>query len=82
MAETASAATNRLTCEPSLTLRQHGSYPVDRYPWRTGVLERSSVENRPILLSTDYSAAYVCRGQSRSAPIDGAGELLAQLRDS
>ncbi|MBI1850380.1 MAG: thioredoxin domain-containing protein [Planctomycetes bacterium] len=52
--------TNRLTNETSPYLQQHATNPVDWYPWGPEALERSRVENKPILLSIGYSACHWC----------------------
>ena len=43
---------NRLSSETSPYLLQHAENPVDWYPWGEEALERSRLENRPILLSS------------------------------
>ena len=52
--------TNRLISETSPYLIQHAHNPVDWYPWGTEALERSRMEDKPILLSIGYSACHWC----------------------
>ena len=51
---------NRLASEASLYLRQHGSNPVDWYPWGPAALESARAGDRPILLSIGYSSCHWC----------------------
>ncbi len=51
---------NRLAGETSPYLLQHGSNPVDWYPWGSEALERARREDKPILLSIGYSACHWC----------------------
>ena len=51
---------NRLVNETSPYLRQHSYNPVDWYPWGKEALEKSRLENKPILLSIGYSACHWC----------------------
>ena len=62
-----SAPRNRLADEPSLYLRQHGSNPVDWYPWGEEALGRARREDKPILLSIGYSACHWCHVMERES---------------
>jgi uncharacterized protein YyaL (SSP411 family) len=64
---TAPHSPNRLAAEPSLYLRQHGTNPVDWYPWGSEALERARSENKPILLSIGYSACHWCHVMERES---------------
>jgi uncharacterized protein YyaL (SSP411 family) len=54
------AMPNRLSDESSPYLRQHGTNPVDWYPWGPEALDRARAEKKPILLSIGYSACHWC----------------------
>jgi len=58
---------NRLADEPSLYLRQHGSNPVDWYPWGEEALARARDRDQPILLSIGYSACHWCHVMERES---------------
>jgi uncharacterized protein YyaL (SSP411 family) len=58
---------NRLAREASPYLQQHGSNPVDWYPWGPEALERAQHEDRPILLSIGYSACHWCHVMERES---------------
>ncbi len=51
---------NHLEEETSPYLLQHRENPVDWYPWGPEALERAKNEDRPILLSSGYSACHWC----------------------
>ena len=52
--------TNRLVNETSPYLLQHAHNPVDWYSWGEEALEKSKLEDKPILLSIGYSACHWC----------------------
>ena len=52
--------TNRLIHETSPYLHQHAHNPVDWYVWGEEALQRSKVEDTPIMLSIGYSACHWC----------------------
>ena len=52
--------TNKLIDETSPYLVQHAHNPVNWYPWCAEAIERSRVEDKPILLSIGYSACHWC----------------------
>src|SRR5512146_2578994 len=52
--------TNRLIHETSPYLLQHAHNPVDWYPWGEEAFARAKAEDKPILLSTGYSACRWC----------------------
>ncbi|MEO6430970.1 MAG: DUF255 domain-containing protein, partial [Nitrosospira sp.] len=51
---------NHLSGETSPYLLQHVNNPVEWYPWGEEALALARVQNRPILLSTGYSACHWC----------------------
>jgi len=51
---------NRLAEESSPYLLQHKENPVDWHAWGPEALERARTEDRPILLSSGYSACHWC----------------------
>src|SRR5438309_8528772 len=51
---------NRLANETSPYRLQHADNPVDWYPCGEEALERSRVEDKPILLSIGYAACHWC----------------------
>ncbi len=51
---------NRLILEKSPYLRQHGTNPVDWYPWGEEAFEKAKRENKPIFLSVGYSTCHWC----------------------
>src|SRR5262245_25526167 len=55
-----SQPTNRLIHETSPYLIQHAYNPVDWYPWGKDAFEKSSLEDKPILLSVGYSSCHWC----------------------
>jgi uncharacterized protein YyaL (SSP411 family) len=59
--------TNRLAGESSPYLLQHAHNPVDWYPWGAEALERSKLEDKPILLSIGYSACHWCHVMERES---------------
>jgi uncharacterized protein YyaL (SSP411 family) len=59
--------TNRLINETSPYLLQHAHNPVDWYPWGPEALERSRLEDKPILLSIGYSACHWCHVMERES---------------
>ncbi|MGB3633624.1 MAG: thioredoxin domain-containing protein [Rubrobacteraceae bacterium] len=58
---------NRLAEETSPYLLQHKDNPVDWYPWGEEALEKSRVEDKPILLSVGYSACHWCHVMERES---------------
>jgi len=68
---------NRLAYEASAYLRQHGSNPVDWYPWCSEALQKSAKENKPIFLSIGYSACHWCHVMERESFEEGdTAEIL------
>ena len=67
---------NRLAHETSPYLLQHAANPVDWYPWGPEALERSRVEDRPILLSVGYAACHWCHVMERESFEDAATARL------
>jgi len=59
-AKVASVKTNRLAKEKSPYLRQHGTNPVDWYPWGKEAFAKAKKENKPIFLSIGYSSCHWC----------------------
>jgi uncharacterized protein len=51
---------NRLAREKSPYLKQHGTNPVDWYPWGNEAFARAKNENKPIFLSIGYSTCHWC----------------------
>ena len=51
---------NHLSGETSPYLLQHVNNPVDWYPWGEEALALARAQNKPILLSTGYSACHWC----------------------
>ena len=51
---------NRLTGEKSPYLIQHGSNPVDWYPWCEEAFRRAKAEDKPVFLSIGYSTCHWC----------------------
>lgn len=51
---------NRLAQESSPYLQQHGSNPVDWFPWGAEALARALAEDKPIFLSIGYAACHWC----------------------
>jgi uncharacterized protein len=58
---------NRLIKEQSPYLRQHAYNPVDWYPWGEEALKRAREQNKPILLSSGYSACHWCHVMERES---------------
>jgi uncharacterized protein YyaL (SSP411 family) len=58
---------NRLAYESSAYLQQHGTNPVDWYPWGSEALQKSKKENKPIFLSIGYSACHWCHVMERES---------------
>ncbi len=61
------ARRNRLADETSPYLLQHGTNPVDWYPWGEEALSRARTLDRPILLSIGYSACHWCHVMERES---------------
>jgi uncharacterized protein YyaL (SSP411 family) len=59
--------TNRLANENSLYLKQHGSNPVNWYPWGPEALETAQREDKPMLISIGYSACHWCHVMSHES---------------
>src|SRR5437588_9864200 len=69
--------TNRLMHETSPYLLQHAHNPVDWYPWGEEALERARAEDRPLLVSSGYSACHWCHVMERESFEDRAtAELM------
>ncbi len=51
---------NNLADETSPYLQQHASNPVDWYPWGEEALQKAKQEDKPIFLSSGYSACHWC----------------------
>ena len=56
---------NKLIAESSPYLLQHAYNPVQWYPWGEEALEKSKLENKPILVSIGYSACHWCHVMER-----------------
>lgn len=61
---------NRLQYETSPYLLQHQTNPVDWYPWGEEALNKSRLENKPILLSIGYSSCHWCHVMERESFTD------------
>ena len=61
---------NRLINEKSPYLLQHAYNPVDWYPWGDEALEKSRLENKPILLSIGYSTCHWCHVMEEESFMD------------
>ena len=59
------AHTSRLAGESNPYLLQHAHNPVDWYPWGDEALTKARREDKPILLSVDYSACHWCHVMER-----------------
>jgi uncharacterized protein YyaL (SSP411 family) len=59
--------TNRLIHETSPYLLQHAHNPVDWYAWGEDALRRAREEDKPILLSSGYSACHWCHVMERES---------------
>src|SRR5512147_393651 len=71
---------NRLAHETSPYLLQHADNPVDWFPWWREALERSKLENKPILLSVGYSACHWCHVMAHESLEDDATAALMNER--
>lgn len=58
---------NELIYETSPYLLQHAYNPVDWHPWGSVALEKSKVEDKPILVSIGYSACHWCHVMERES---------------
>lgn len=58
---------NRLANETSPYLRQHAHHPVDWYPWGEEAFAKAQALNKPILLSSGYSACHWCHVMARES---------------
>ncbi len=68
---------NRLVHSQSPYLLQHAHNPVDWFPWSPEALEKSKIENKPILVSIGYSACHWCHVMERESFEDEAtAELM------
>ena len=67
---------NRLIHETSLYLLQHSENPVDWYPWCDEALEKSKLEDKPILLSVGYSSCHWCHVMEKESFED---DSIAQI---
>lgn len=63
---------NRLAHSDSLYLRQHGSNPVDWFPWGDEALNRATTENKIIFLSIGYSSCHWCHVMEHESFEDAA----------
>jgi len=61
---------NRLQHESSPYLLQHKTNPVDWYPWGEEALNKSKVDDKPILLSIGYSSCHWCHVMERESFTD------------
>jgi len=59
--------TNLLIHETSPYLLQHAHNPVNWYPWCEEALEKSKLEDKPILVSIGYSACHWCHVMERES---------------
>jgi uncharacterized protein len=59
--------TNHLKGQSSPYLLQHLYNPVDWYPWGNEALEKSRIENKPLLVSIGYSACHWCHVMERES---------------
>jgi len=59
--------TNLLIHETSPYLLQHAHNPVNWYPWCEEALEKSRLEDKPILVSIGYSACHWCHVMERES---------------
>lgn len=68
---------NRLAQESSPYLQQHGSNPVDWFPWGAEALARALAEDKPIFLSIGYAACHWCHVMEHESFEDAAtAEIL------
>lgn len=67
---------NRLASSESLYLRQHGSNPVDWYPWGEEALSRARAENKLIFLSIGYSSCHWCHVMEHESFEDAATAVV------
>ena len=68
---------NRLERETSPYLLQHASNPVAWYPWGQEALKRARREDRPLFLSSGYSACHWCHVMAHESFEDpGTADLL------
>lgn len=68
---------NRLAKESSPYLQQHGSNPVDWFPWGAEALARALAEDKPIFLSIGYAACHWCHVMEHESFEDAAtAEIL------
>ncbi len=58
---------NALAQETSPYLRQHAENPVNWLPWGAVALERSRVQDKPLLVSIGYSACHWCHVMERES---------------
>ena len=70
---------NRLIDEKSPYLLQHAYNPVEWFPWGDEALERSKLENKPILLSIGYSTCHWCHVMEEESFMDPS---IAQLMNA
>src|SRR5574340_791578 len=68
--------TNALAGETSPYLLQHAHNPVNWHPWSDAALQRAREEDKPILLSIEYSACHWCHVMERES---FENEAIAQL---
>jgi uncharacterized protein len=71
-----SSKPNRLAQATSPYLLQHANNPVDWYEWSFEALEKSRVEDKPILLSIGYSSCHWCHVMAHQS---FENEEIAQL---
>jgi uncharacterized protein YyaL (SSP411 family) len=70
---------NHLADETSPYLLQHKDNPVEWYPWGDEALERSTREERPLLVSIGYSACHWCHVMAHESFEDP--EVAAAMND-
>ena len=66
----ANSRPNRLIHEKSPYLLQHAYNPVDWYPWGDEAVEKSKIEDKPILLSIGYSTCHWCHVMEKESFMD------------
>lgn len=61
---------NRLIHESSPYLLQHAYNPVDWYPWGEEAFQKAEEEDKPVLLSSGYSACHWCHVMEKESFAD------------
>jgi uncharacterized protein YyaL (SSP411 family) len=68
---------NQLIHSQSPYLLQHAHNPVEWYPWGEEALERSKMENKPMIVSIGYSACHWCHVMEKESFEDeAAAEIM------